>query len=443
MSTAKTTLAGRGTPGYRAPELFNTEKPHFSNRSDIWALGCIFHELATGRTIFSNDFRTFQYALGTLELSLHVSYMDMEFWQSHVSEALRDLLSREVQTRPSAQQVSRRLSVYVRILEMPTIANAAKAKMYPAYREWNDMVDGGCVTGGFLLELKRQYLVDGVIGIYSSLLEAITHVIPNATTHEVHLGSSGGQASTNDAALWKDVGEMLYANGADHAGTFLYKILLRENPEIVHASLHLAAMHGDNFSIRSLGLLGHDINQKDKDGRTPLSLAVANGHLEAVEFLVNEAGAEVESKDHEWGKTPLSYAAHCGHLDIVKFLVNEAGAEVESKDGIWGRTPLSLAASNGHLETVKFLVKEAGAKVKSKSNSGGMPLSFAAANGHLEVVEFLVNEADTDVESKDRWGQTALDLARRGAKGRWRPEECRAVAAWLMERERGGREDGD
>ena len=144
---------------------------------------------------------------------------------------------------------------------MPTIANTAKVKMYPAYREWNNLVDGGCVTGGFLLELKRQYLVNGVHGIYSSLLEAITHVIPNATTHEVHLGSSEGmesqmglyprQASTNDAALWKDVGEMLYANDAYHAGTFLYKILLWENPEIVHTSLHLAEMHGDNFSIRS------------------------------------------------------------------------------------------------------------------------------------------------------------------------------------------------
>jgi len=292
-----------------------------------------------------------------------VSYMDMEFWQSHVSEALHNLLSRDVKTRPSAQQVSQRLSVYVQILKMPTIANAVKGKMYPAYREWNNMVDMGRVTGEFLLGLRRQYLVDGAHGIYWLLLEVITHVIPDATKQEVHLGSLGGmhgenrvdprQSSTTDVAIWKHVGEILYANHADHAGTSLYKALLREIPDSVHASLRLAVMHGDKFSIRSLSLLGHDIYQRDNEARTLMHHAAENGHLEVVKFLVG-AKANVESKDKD-GRTPLSHAAMNSHLEVVNLLVEEAGAKVDSKDE-GGLTPLSLATTKGHLEVVKFLV---------------------------------------------------------------------------------------
>jgi serine/threonine protein kinase len=56
MGTSKTTIYGRGTSGYRAPELFNPGKSYYSNRSDIWALGCIVYELATGRQVFENDY---------------------------------------------------------------------------------------------------------------------------------------------------------------------------------------------------------------------------------------------------------------------------------------------------------------------------------------------------------------------------------------------------
>ena len=136
--------------------------------------------------------------------------------------------------------------------------------------------------------------------------------------------------------------------------------------------------------------------------------------------------------------TPLSHAAANGHLDVVKFMVNEADrkADVESKD-LSQKTPLSQAAWNGHLEVVKFLVNEADPKadVESKDDWGQTPLSLAAEMGHLETVKFLVNEAGADITSKDDDGEAALDLARReAAKESWRSEGCRAVVAWLESR---------
>jgi serine/threonine protein kinase len=49
------TTAARGTVGYRAPELILDGDSAFNNKVDIWALGCILFELATGKPAFRSD----------------------------------------------------------------------------------------------------------------------------------------------------------------------------------------------------------------------------------------------------------------------------------------------------------------------------------------------------------------------------------------------------
>jgi len=73
---------------------------------------------------------------------------------------------------------------------------------------------------------------------------------------------------------------------------------------------------------------------------------------------------------------PLRRAAQGARLEVVKLLVEQGGANVESKD--WSqRTPLSLAAANGRLEVAEFLVEEAGADVESKDKWGETALDMA------------------------------------------------------------------
>lgn len=59
--------AGRGTESYRAPELMGPDTTRFSNKSDIFALGCIIFELASDNKAFANDYIVHYYGNGVRE----------------------------------------------------------------------------------------------------------------------------------------------------------------------------------------------------------------------------------------------------------------------------------------------------------------------------------------------------------------------------------------
>jgi serine/threonine protein kinase len=174
MSAARTSLYGRGTSGYRSPEIVGTEKPHYSNRSDIWALGCILYELATGRRVFEHDFATFKHydASPLPELPVHVSYAS-NFWAHHFSQCLRHFLSKEMNTRPNAVQARRNMSAYCTSLEFPSSTRLANSPVYPSYVEWNNMLEIDRSILEILLELAKWYSCSGDLETLMSLVKAI------------------------------------------------------------------------------------------------------------------------------------------------------------------------------------------------------------------------------------------------------------------------------
>lgn len=63
------------------------------------------------------------------------------------------------------------------------------------------------------------------------------------------------------------------------------------------------------------------MNHQTVIGATPLYLACQEGHLDVVQYLVNECGADVHLRAHD-GMTCLHAAAHMGHQAVVVWLVS-------------------------------------------------------------------------------------------------------------------------
>jgi len=63
------TSCGRGSPGYRAPEMFS-EESFYTPSSDIWAVGFVYYELRTKQKLFKTDFEISDWAKSNNETKL-------------------------------------------------------------------------------------------------------------------------------------------------------------------------------------------------------------------------------------------------------------------------------------------------------------------------------------------------------------------------------------
>ncbi|XP_072291191.1 glutaminase liver isoform, mitochondrial [Eucyclogobius newberryi] len=72
-------------------------------------------------------------------------------------------------------------------------------------------------------------------------------------------------------------------------------------------NLLLAAFKADVQALRRYFLSGVDVNSVDYDGRSALHVAAAEGHVEVVRFLLENAGANAHLRDR-WGSSPLHEA---------------------------------------------------------------------------------------------------------------------------------------
>ncbi|CAD8119266.1 unnamed protein product [Paramecium sonneborni] len=77
-----------GTPGYIAPEIINSNKPQYNNKSDIFSLGVVFYKLITSQDLFQ------QSQLDNLQYCYNENILSMEhLLEFNISDSCFDLLS--------------------------------------------------------------------------------------------------------------------------------------------------------------------------------------------------------------------------------------------------------------------------------------------------------------------------------------------------------------
>jgi serine/threonine protein kinase len=127
----------RGTATYRAPELLR-KNPIFTNKVDIWALGCILHELATLSLTFGSDWEVRECYTTDIfpAISVHAS---IEFLQHHILENIKELLHRDPRQRMRASDLHGIFCAYCFVLDTP-VTECFQRVSYPTYVEWKQLV---------------------------------------------------------------------------------------------------------------------------------------------------------------------------------------------------------------------------------------------------------------------------------------------------------------
>jgi len=98
-----------GTPGYRAPELMDSEgdPAMYNNKVDIWAMGCILYELARGTRPFNSDWHVLNHRFSNknMEVILDDSF-DIHSIET-ITKNIVDMLQIDPSDRPSASTMSK------------------------------------------------------------------------------------------------------------------------------------------------------------------------------------------------------------------------------------------------------------------------------------------------------------------------------------------------
>uniref|UniRef100_T2M2T2 Ankyrin repeat domain-containing protein 26 n=2 Tax=Hydra vulgaris TaxID=6087 RepID=T2M2T2_HYDVU len=128
-------------------------------------------------------------------------------------------------------------------------------------------------------------------------------------------------------------------------------------------------------------------NETDKENRTVLHLACAQGFAEIVEFIISN-GANVNMSDSE-GKTPLMKACEQNNTKIVECLLKN-GAETNVFD-MNHVSAMHIAAAQGNIE-IGMMLADHNAKLDVKDKNQVTPLHLCCALGNKDFVDFLLTE---------------------------------------------------
>ena len=145
------------------------------------------------------------------------------------------------------------------------------------------------------------------------------------------------------------------------------------------------------------------------DGRLDISLigAAERGELRRVRQLL-ERGASVRARDPD-GRTALTVAALENHVDVASELI-AAGADVNVKDRT-KQSPYLIATSEvGNDPRLLELTLAGGAELNDKDSYNGTGLIRAAERGHPRIVRRLLR-AGIERDHINRLGWTALHEA--------------------------------
>ena len=190
-----------------------------------------------------------------------------------------------------------------------------------------------------------------------------------------------------------------------------YQLLIRYRADLNQADtygdtvLHTATMlRAGSSVIKTLTSNGADINARNKEGVTPLTIAIQSEDINTIKYLTAN-GANIHTQDTH-GKSPLSMAFEMSN-DVFEATLNESNCNTQDSDG---NTPLHIALINDAPMTKIQHIIGLTQDVNIRNKNGDSPL-FIACTKNMEQVGKILLEKGADIFSTNKDNNSPLRLA--------------------------------
>ncbi|CAI7594930.1 unnamed protein product [Penicillium discolor] len=185
----------------------------------------------------------------------------------------------------------------------------------------------------------------------------------------------------------------------------------------LHVAFSLCKSWGKSQIVKELIEYGANANGIGPQGKTPLHLAVSRKNCfephdlckDTINALLQAPGIDLDPRD-ENGRTPLSIAVGLNSAVSAWFvdrMLKKPNVDINSQD-IHGKTVLYYSVESGNIKTTKLLLSRR--DIDPNLNTKYLPLFFAVSNGMTTMVESLLSKKATDPNWKDSNGRLALTL---------------------------------
>lgn len=117
----------------------DSQSGHYTNKIDLWGLGCILYEMSCREKAFGGDISVFQYASSTHGVDSTVAAWPEPF-QSHLTANVNELLNRIPEVRPRASDACLLYRSYTQFLCNMIARGWCEIPSIPDFGEWKALV---------------------------------------------------------------------------------------------------------------------------------------------------------------------------------------------------------------------------------------------------------------------------------------------------------------
>ncbi len=143
------------------------------------------------------------------------------------------------------------------------------------------------------------------------------------------------------------------------------------------------------------------LNSTDKNGNTPLHVAVKYSDTPVLKLLVTR-GSNLQAIN-KFGRNPLQEAQNLGRKDLLLYLSSNNPLQ-------WAISEPERFASTTVSNEIKKLVQEQPELINRKDMKGNTPLHAVANNPNIELAKFLIAHG-ADITAKNEAGLTPSKIA--------------------------------